>query len=125
MGREARAAALRQEELTRQGNELRHQLIRQGKQLKTDKQVHFVLSQGKFHCKLTSMLKLLHFFIFQTRLEVLQKNREEALKIRTEKEYLKNTAEGFEKTALDKYREVAMFPQYCIFKKVLGICFSD
>ncbi len=38
-GRSARAAALQRAELSKQGSELRLQLIRQGKQQKTDKKV--------------------------------------------------------------------------------------
>lgn len=79
-GRSARAAALKLAELTKQGNELRLQLIRQGKQLKTDK---------------------------KSRLEQLQKDREEASKIKQEKESLKTAAEDLEKAALEKYRQAA------------------
>lgn len=79
-GRSARAAAIQLAELTKQGNQLRIQLITQGKQLKSDK---------------------------KARLEQLQKDREEATKIKEEKETLKNKAEEFEKAALEVYRQAA------------------
>ncbi|CAH1118771.1 unnamed protein product [Phaedon cochleariae] len=79
LGRSAREAAQRKAELVKAGKQLRAEMSQKGMQLKQEK-------QGKIN--------------------ELQKNREEADKLKIEKEALKKEVEEIENTALEYYRQL-------------------
>lgn len=79
LGKTAREEALRREELLRAGKQVREELSQKGKLLKQER---------------------------KEKLIELEKNKEEALKVKLEKEDLKNQAENLENAALEYYRKL-------------------
>ncbi|KAK9294408.1 hypothetical protein QLX08_010966 [Tetragonisca angustula] len=79
LGKEARLEQQKAEELIREGNKIRMEMIAKGKQLKTD---------------------------YQARLVKLRAEYEEAELVKKEKELLKTQAEERESAALEKYKQV-------------------